>query len=92
MNPTVDKKFQRGLAVQRERRAVEREVHTTVVACHRWLRGRGLSLAEAAQQLGVAPRTLAYWDHRWKPIGWPCGAVAAPAADLNVRVVTRPLN
>jgi transposase InsO family protein len=66
MKPTVDKKFQRGLSVQRERREAERDVRTTAVACHRWLRGRGLSLAEAAERVGVAPRTLAHWDHRWK--------------------------
>jgi transposase InsO family protein len=66
MNPPVDNKFQRGLAVQRSRREVERAVRTTAVACHRWLRGRGLSAAEAAERVGVAPRTLAHWDHRWK--------------------------
>jgi transposase InsO family protein len=66
MNPTVDKKFQRGLAVQRERREAERDVRTTAVACHRWLRRRGLSSAEAAERVGVASRTLAHWDHRWK--------------------------
>ena len=66
MNPTVDKKFQRGLVVQRPRREVEREARTTALACHRWLRGRGLSAAEAAERVGVAPRTLAHWDHCWK--------------------------
>ena len=66
MNPTIDKKFQRGLPVQRERRAAERDVRTTAVACHRWLRSRGLSLAESAERVGVAPRTLGHWDHRWK--------------------------
>jgi transposase InsO family protein len=66
MNPKADKKFQRGLAVQRERREAERDVRTTAVACHRWLRGRGLSLAKAAERVGVAPRTLAHWDYRWK--------------------------
>ncbi len=66
MNPKADKKFQRGLAVQRDRRAAERDVRTTAVACHRWLRGRGMSLAKAAERVGVAPRTLAHWDYRWK--------------------------
>ena len=66
MNPKVDNKLQRGLVVQRERRAVERDARATAVACHRWLRGSGLSLAEAAERVGVAPRTLAHWSRRWK--------------------------
>ncbi len=66
MNPKADNKFQRGLPVQRERRAAERDARTMAVACHRWLRSRGLSLVESAERVGVAPRTLAHWDHRWK--------------------------
>ena len=55
MNPTVDHKFQRGLAVQRPRREAEREARTTTVACHRWLRGRGLSCGGSRRARGRGP-------------------------------------
>jgi transposase InsO family protein len=49
------------------------------VAFERWVGEQGLTEREAARQIGLAPGTLAWWDHRWhvdglkaRPLGRPC--------------------
>ena len=69
MNPTphnLKHSQPRGAAAQRDRRAVQREARAQAVVFARWATLRGYSRAEAAEQIGVSPRTLAYWHQRWR--------------------------
>jgi hypothetical protein len=60
------RKRRRGVPVQRGRRALERTIRRSAVAYARWARSRGLSVAEAADRLTMAPSTLRSWLGRWQ--------------------------
>lgn len=57
----------RGPAGQQAKRRLEQEIRGDAVACYRRLQVRGDSLAEAAQLLGLEPRTLRQWDYDCRP-------------------------
>ena len=69
----------RGPGKQMPRREFERRSRREAVVFTRWAEATGLSQAEAAEKLGVSPRTLREWKVNWKisrlaaaPRGRPC--------------------
>ncbi len=59
------RRHRRGLAGQRLRRGIEREVRKAAVALSRWCSLQGLPLREQSARLGVRPQTLRRWRCRW---------------------------
>ena len=57
----------RGPAGQQAKRRLEKEIRGDAVACYQRLRVRGNTLVEAAQLLGLEPRTLRQWDYDCRP-------------------------
>lgn len=57
--------WRRGVPLQRGRRAIERSIRRSAVTYARWAQRHGLSLAEAADRLTMAPSTLRSWLGRW---------------------------
>jgi transposase InsO family protein len=55
----------RGWPAQQPQREAEREARVHAVDFNHWAMQQGVRQHEAAEQLGLAPGTLAYWDHRW---------------------------
>jgi transposase InsO family protein len=79
MNSNPCPSLKRGWAAQRPRREAERAARVRAVAYERWAARRGFRQCLAARQLGLAPGTLACWEHRWhedflaaRPLGRPC--------------------
>jgi transposase InsO family protein len=79
MNASDCKPLKRGWPAQHERREAERDARRHAVAYDRWASRRGLPHERAARYLGVAPGTLAFWEHRWREdrlvarrLGRPC--------------------
>ena len=79
MNPRTCQPCKRGWPAQRTRREAERHARLRAVAFEHWATRRGWNRRNAAQQLGLAPGTLAFWDHRWhedyleaRLLGRPC--------------------
>lgn len=79
MNPSVCQSWKRGWPAQRERREAERDARRHTVDFDCWAGQLGLRHDDAAEALGLAPGTLAYWQHRWQyddlaahPLGRPC--------------------
>jgi len=71
--------MKRGWPVQQPRREAEREARVHAVAYEHWAMRQGVGQRDAAQRLGLAPGTLAYWQYRWnadyleaRPLGRPC--------------------
>ena len=56
----------RGPRNHRRRRAAERTVRRSAVVFLRWVRGYGMSCAEAAETLGISACTLREWRERWR--------------------------
>ena len=56
----------RGPRNHRRRRMAERSVRRSAVVFLRWVRGHGLSCAQAAERLGVSACTLREWRERWR--------------------------
>jgi hypothetical protein len=79
MNPCTCQPEKRGWPAQRRRREAERDARLHAVAFDHWAAQRGWKRRKAATQLGLAPGTLAFWEHRWHedylavhPLGRPC--------------------
>lgn len=69
----------RGPAAQRKLRACEREARSRAVQFQHWARELGIPARDAAERLGLSPRTLAAWQQQWRegdlnaiPRGRPC--------------------
>jgi len=69
----------RGWPVQQARRDAERNARLRAVGFEHWALAQGVAQRVAAEQLGLAPGTLAYWKHRWhedhllaSPLGRAC--------------------
>jgi transposase InsO family protein len=69
----------RGWPAQQPRREAERDARQHAVDFDHWAMQQGVRQPVAAQQLGLAPGTLAFWAHRWhedyleaRPLGRPC--------------------
>jgi len=69
----------RGWAAQQPRREAERDARQHAVDFDHWAMQQGVRQDVAAQQLGLARGTLAFWAHRWhedylqaRPLGRPC--------------------
>lgn len=80
-----------GGGTQHQRRALERQVRQRAVAFADVLADQGRGLEEAAQRLGVKPRTLRHWEQRLGQQDSPLAllgrprAVAAPEQQHAVR-------
>jgi transposase InsO family protein len=79
MNPDTYHPLKRGWPVQQLRREAEHDARMQAVAFDRWAMQQGVRQGVAAQQLGLAPGTLAFWEHRCHadnlaahPLGRPC--------------------
>jgi len=79
MNPSSCQLQKRGWPAQQPRREAEREARLHAVAFDHWAMQHGVRQGAAAQQLGLAPGTMAFWKHRWqadclqaRPLGRPC--------------------
>jgi hypothetical protein len=79
MQPRTAQPLKRGWPAQRPRREAERDVRRRAVDFDRWAGHLGLEHRDAAERLGIAPGTLAFWEHRWQkdcltahPLGRPC--------------------
>jgi transposase InsO family protein len=77
--------LKRGWPAQRPRREAERQVRCHAVSFDHWAVQHGVPQRRAARQLGLAPGTLAFWEHRWhkdyltaRPLGRPCRRASAP--------------
>lgn len=69
----------RGWPAQQPRREAERDARVRAVGFEHWAVEQGVRQRVAAEQLGLAPGTLAFWAHRWqvddlqaRPLGRPC--------------------
>jgi len=87
MNTSPGPSLKRGWPAQQQRREAERAARVHAVAFDRWATRQGFRQCMAAAQLGLAPGTLAYWEHRWqedflaaRPLGRPCRR-----ADVEIR-------
>ena len=79
MNSDTCQSLKRGWPAQQPRREAERAARLHAVDYGHWAAGQGVRRDVAAQQLGLAPGTFAYWEHRWRadhlmarPLGRPC--------------------
>ncbi len=79
MNACNCQPLKRGWPAQQPRREAERNARQHAVAFDHWAMQQGVRQRVAAQQLGLAPGTLAFWEHRWhvdyleaRPLGRPC--------------------
>ncbi len=79
MNPNIWQPLKRGWPAQQFRREAERDARLQAVAFDHWASRQGVRQGVAAKQLGLAPGTLAFWEHRWhkndlaaRPLGRPC--------------------
>lgn len=79
MNESLCPNLKRGWPAQRQRREAERDARRQAVAFDHWAGRLGLGHDDAAERLGIAPGTLAFWEHRWRedglaaqPLGRPC--------------------
>ncbi|MGO9115735.1 MAG: hypothetical protein ACLP9L_41545 [Thermoguttaceae bacterium] len=79
MNPNIWQPLKRGWPAQQSRREAERDARLQAVAFDHWAARQGVRQGVAAKQLGLAPGTLAFWEHRWhkndlaaRPLGRPC--------------------
>ena len=79
MTPKTRPPLKRGWPAQRPRREAERAARVQAVAFGHSARQQGVRLDAAAQQLGLAPGTLAFWQHSWhdnqlaaRLLGRPC--------------------
>ena len=68
----------RGWPAQQPRREAERDTRVHAVGFQHWAVEQGVRQRVAAEQLGLAPGTLAFWAHRWhedyleaRPLGRP---------------------
>lgn len=64
MNPSLREPLKRGWPAQRPRREAERDVRRQAVDFGHWAGRQGLGHDGAAEALGIAPGTLAFWQHR----------------------------
>ena len=78
MNPCRCQPLKRGWPAQHLRREAERDARCHAVAFEHWASQQGCKRYRAARQLGLAPGTLAFWEHRWhedylaaRPLGRP---------------------
>ena len=65
--PGTDPARRRGSAWQQPRRQLEQEVRQEVVAFRRWTAAQGLNRIEGAACLGLAPRTVRFWEEGGLP-------------------------
>jgi transposase InsO family protein len=79
MKPDTCHPLKRGWPTQQPRREAERDARLHAVDFGHWAAGQGVRQGVAAQQLGLAPGTLAFWEHRWhadhlmaRLLGRPC--------------------
>ena len=79
MIPTACQFEKRGWPAQRPQREAERQARVHAVAFADWARRQGMRQPRAAEQIGLAPGTVAYWRHRWhqdcleaRPLGRHC--------------------
>ena len=79
MKPSGFQISKRGWSAQRSRREAERDVRRNAVDFAHWATRQGVQQGVAAEQLGLAPGTLAFWKHRWHgdcleahALGRPC--------------------
>jgi transposase InsO family protein len=79
MNPNTRQPLKRGWPAQQPRREAERDARLRAVAFDHWALQNGVRQGAAAQQLGLAPGTMAFWKHRRhennlaaRPLGRPC--------------------
>jgi transposase InsO family protein len=79
MNPDTCPSRKRGWPAQQCRREAERDARCHAVDFGQRAAAQGVTQREAARQIGLAPGTLAFWEHRWqedglaaRPLGRPC--------------------
>ena len=79
MNPQTRPSLKRGWPAQQPRREAERKARCHAVGFGHRAAEHGVPQREAARQLGLAPGTFAFWEHRWqtdhlvaRPLGRPC--------------------
>jgi len=79
MNLSACPSPKRGWPVQQFRREAERDARCHAVDFGQRAAAQGVTQREAARQIGLAPGTLASWEHRWhadylqaRPLGRPC--------------------
>ncbi len=79
MSPSTYPSLKRGWPAQQPRREAERQARMHAVDFGYWAMQQGIRQGMAAQQLGLAPGTMAYWQYRWhtdyleaQPLGRPC--------------------
>ena len=79
MNLDTCHPLKRGWPAQQPRREAERAARLHAVDYGHWAAGQGVRRDVTAQQLGLAPGTFAYWEHRWRAdhlmprlLGRPC--------------------
>jgi hypothetical protein len=60
--PGAEPARRRGSAWQQPRRHLEQEVRQAVVAFRQWTAAQGLNRIESAARLGIAPRTVRFWE------------------------------
>jgi hypothetical protein len=79
---------QRGPAGQKVKRRLENEIRGDAVACYRCLQERGDTLVEAAELLGLEPRTLRQWDYDCRPETITIVPLGRPAAQATSQGVS----
>jgi putative transposase len=62
----IRKRGRRGFGRQQARRSAEQEMRRSVVGTIRWLTRGDLTWSEAAERIGLCPRTTRDWEHRWQ--------------------------
>ena len=79
MNPSTCQPLKRGWPAQQPRREAEHDARLHAVGFDHWAMQQGVRQRVVAGQLGLAPGTLAFWEHRWhaddllpQPLGRPC--------------------
>jgi hypothetical protein len=83
--PETCPSLKRGWPAQQARREAEREARIHAVDFGNWAIDLGFVRNEAAEQLGLAPGTIACWRHRWhvdyleaRPLGRRCHRSEVP--------------
>jgi transposase InsO family protein len=79
MNPSACQPLKRGWPAQQPQREAEHDARLHAVDFDHWAMQQGARQRVVAWQLGLAPGTLAFWEHRWhadyleaRALGRPC--------------------
>ena len=89
MNPSTCQSLKRGWPAQQPRREAERDARLHAVAFDHWAMQQGVRQRAAARQLGLAPGTLAFWEHRWHD-GLPGGPPLGPSLSSQPAAAPQP--